>query len=133
MPVTCSDRATWADWSNTWLLIIVMSKGVVFPSGRAQKCACKCRFDLALHGWCSEECEDLLQHLMTVHLGSRDAADDSSFQDMLPAMQSAADNSHLSAAAFMHQKFAGLFKQYSLARQLQSGGTSWFSVAMAET
>jgi len=70
---------------------------------------------------------------MTVHLGSRDAADDSSFQDMLPAMQSAADNSHLSAAAFMHQKFAGLFKQYSLERQLQSGGTAWFSVAMAET
>lgn len=80
------------------------------------------RFDLALHGWCSEECEDLLQHLMTVHLGSRDAADDSSFQDMLPAMQSAAGHNHLSAAAFMHQKFAGLFKQYSLARQLQSGG-----------
>ncbi|DBA83524.1 TPA: hypothetical protein ACH3X2_006448 [Trebouxia sp. C0005] len=91
------------------------------------------RFDLALHGWCSEECEDLLQHLMTVHLGSRDAANDSSFDDMLPAMQRAADNSHLNAAAFMHQRFAGLFKQYSLERQLQSGGTSWFSVPMAET
>ena len=70
---------------------------------------------------------------MTIHLGSRDAADDSNFQDMLPAMQSAADNSHLRAAAYMHQKFAGLFEQYSQARKLSPGGTEWFSVFMPKS
>lgn len=88
-----------------------------------------CRFDLALHGWCSDECEDLLQHLMTVHLGSRDAASDMNFADMLPAMQSAAGSDHLKAAAFMHQRFAGLFEQYRIAQKPQSGRTAWFSVA----
>ena len=88
------------------------------------------RFDLALHGWCSEECEDLLQHLLTVHLGSRDAASDMNFADMVPAMQSAAGNDHLKAAAFMHQRFAGLFEQYSIARKPQFGRTPWFSVAL---
>ena len=83
---------------------------------------------MALHGWCSEDCEDLLQHLMTVHLGSRDAADDANFDDMLPAMQSAADSTHFRAAAFMHQKFAGLFKQYTESRNLFPEGTAWFSV-----
>ena len=89
-----------------------------------------CRFDLALHGWCSDECEDLLQHLMTVHLGSRDAASDTNFADTLPAMQSAAGSDHLKAAAFMHQRFAGLFEQYSTARKPQFGRTPWYSVAL---
>lgn len=88
------------------------------------------RFDLALHRWCSDECEDLLQHLMTVHLGSRDAADDVNFADMLPAMQSAAGNDHLRAAAFMHQRFAALFEQYSSVRKTLHGRTPWFSVAL---
>ena len=67
---------------------------------------------------------------MTVHLGSRDAASDTDFADMLPAMQSAAGNDHLKAATFMHQKFAGLFEQYSTARKPQFGRTSWFSVVL---
>ena len=70
---------------------------------------------------------------MTVHLGSRDAADDSNFNDMLPAMQSAADNSHLSAAAFMHHRFAGLFDQYTAARKLHQGANSWFSVVLPKS
>ena len=85
---------------------------------------------MALHGWCSDECEDLLQHLMTVHLGSRDAADDLNFDDMLPAMQSASGNHHLKAAAFMHQRFATLFEQYSNVRKPVHGRTPWFSVAL---
>ncbi|KAL3161801.1 hypothetical protein ABBQ38_008893 [Trebouxia sp. C0009 RCD-2024] len=88
------------------------------------------RFDLALRGQCSAECEDLLQHLMTVHLGSRDAADDINFADMLPAMQSAAGNDHMSAAAFMHQRFATLFEQYSSARGTLHARTPWFAVAL---
>ena len=90
-----------------------------------------CRFDLALHGKCSEECEDLLQHFTTVHLGSRDAANDTSVAEMLPAMQSAAGNNNLRAAALMHERFAELFAQYTAQRQLQPGKTPWFTVAIA--
>ena len=93
-----------------------------------------CRFNLALHGKCSEECEDLLQHFVTVHLGSRDAANDTSIAEILPAMQSTstACNNHLRAAALMHQRFAELFAQYTTKRKLEPGRTPWFTVALPD-
>ena len=69
---------------------------------------------------------------MTVHLGSRDAANDTSLVEMMPAMQSAAGNNHLQAAAFMHRKFAKLFSEYGAARHLQSAKTPWFTVALPD-
>lgn len=113
-------------------LLIACSSSVCF-SKQVYVCANglhMCRFDVALHGWCSAECEDLLQHLLTVHLGSRDAANDMNLADVLPAMQSAAGNDHLSAAAFMHQRFATLFEQYSSARGTLHGQTPWFADAL---
>ena len=85
------------------------------------------RLELALHGWCSEDCEDLLQHFVTVHLGSRDAAGDPSMQDVLPALSNASNasaNSNLNAAVFLHERFARLFTEYSNAKNLRQ--TPWF-------
>lgn len=93
--------------------------------------ACVFRLELALHGWCSEDCEDLLQHFITVHLGSRDAAGDPSMQDVLPALSNAGNvsaNSNLNAAVFLHERFARLFTEYSDARNLR--GSPWFYVKL---
>lgn len=35
-----------------------------------------CRLETALQGWCNDECEDQLQHVISTHLRSRYASSD---------------------------------------------------------
>lgn len=87
--------------------------------------------ELALHGWCSDECEDLLQHFISVHLGSRDAAEDPGMQDVLPHFRNVSNDrisSNLHAAAFLHERFASLMGEYSAATKLRQ--LPWFEVKL---
>lgn len=94
---------------------------------------CACRLELALHGWCSEDCEDVLQHFISVHLGSRDAATDLSLQDGMSDFRnesSATTNINLSAAVFLHQRFARLMHEYSDAINIRH--LPWLTVKLPE-
>ena len=83
-----------------------------------------CRFEMALSGWCNEECEDQLQHLISVHLGARESAwHHADFRKALKhhPSQAAADDEdlgHMHTGLFLHTRLASLFKQYAAARRL---------------
>ena len=99
----------------------------------SQASAFWCRLELALSNLCSDECEDLLQHFVTVHLGSRDAAEDPAMQEVLPVMSNSSSpgvNNNLKAAVFLHHRFARLLADYSRARHLEQGSTAWFEVSL---
>ncbi|KAL3145279.1 hypothetical protein ABBQ32_001016 [Trebouxia sp. C0010 RCD-2024] len=89
------------------------------------------RFEMALQGWCNEECEDQLQHLISVHLGARESA--WHHRDIRKALkhhpsQAAADDEdlgHMHVGLFLHTRLAYLFKQYSAARRLSR--VAWMS------
>ncbi|DBA90820.1 TPA: hypothetical protein ACH3X1_004023 [Trebouxia sp. C0004] len=82
------------------------------------------RFEMALQGWCNEECEDQLQHLISVHLGARESA--WHHADVRKALkhhpsQAAADDEdlgHMHVGLFLHTRLALLFRQYSSARRI---------------
>ncbi|KAL3145160.1 hypothetical protein ABBQ38_001760 [Trebouxia sp. C0009 RCD-2024] len=89
------------------------------------------QFEMALQGWCNEECEDQLQHLISVHLGARESA--WHHRDIRKALkhhpsQAAADDEdlgHMHVGLFLHTRLAYLFKQYSAARRLSR--VAWMS------
>ena len=65
--------------------------------------------ELALLGGCDVECEDQLQHLLTVHLRTRYLAN-----DMNPAEVSG--HLHNKPAVYLHSRFNDLLSRYSAAR-----------------
>lgn len=79
---------------------------------------------MALQGWCNGECEDQLQHLVTVHLGAREAAwhhQDTATAVKHHSSQSAngdQDHDHMHVGMFLHTRLGYLFKQYTSARRL---------------
>ena len=104
---------------------------LIYGGSACKNCTCWSRLELALSNSCSDECEDILQHLVTVHLGSRDAAEDPGMQEVLPVMSnssSAGADTMLKAAAFLHHRFARLLADYSKTRHLEHGTVPWFEV-----
>ena len=82
-----------------------------------------CRFEMALQGWCNEECEDQLQHLISVHLGARESAfhhrDIRKALKHHPSQAAASDEDlgHMHMGMFLHTRLGFLFDQYTSARR----------------
>lgn len=92
---------------------------------------------MALQGWCNEECEDQLQHLISVHLGARESA--WHHREVRKALkhhpsQAAAEDEdlgHMHVGLFLHTRLALLFQQYSAARRLSK--VAWMSHVYDDT
>ena len=88
-----------------------------------------CRLESALQGDCSYDCEDQLQHVISVHLRTRYLAAEISQEEVAvhePDYEGSLDHK---PAVFLHHKIERLWKKYSSARSARS----WFDVQLADT
>ncbi len=86
----------------------------------------RCRLAVAVQGWCNVECEDQLQHTISVHLHSEYASDSVDMahvkKSLLLANHSApADQA---AATYFHLQLADLIEKYDKQQQERK----WFDV-----
>ncbi len=88
---------------------------------------CMCRLESALQGECSDECEDQLQHTISVHLRTRYLASELDQEEVATHVQGYKGSLDHKPAVYLHHKFAALWTQYDQARSSRS----WFDVQMS--
>ena len=75
-----------------------------------------CRLELALLGGCDVECEDQLQHLLTVHLRTRYLANDMNPAEVSGHLHNYEGSEDHKPAVYLHSRFNDLLSRYSAAR-----------------
>ena len=80
------------------------------------RCAPGCRLELALLGGCDVECEDQLQHLLTVHLRTRYLANDMNPAEVAGHLHNYEGSEDHKPAVYLHSRFNDLLSRYSAAR-----------------
>ena len=80
------------------------------------RCAPGCRLELALLGGCDVECEDQLQHLLTVHLRTRYLANDMNPAEVSGHLHNYEGSEDHKPAVYLHSRFNDLLSRYSAAR-----------------
>ncbi|DBA84620.1 TPA: hypothetical protein ACH3X2_006195 [Trebouxia sp. C0005] len=85
------------------------------------------RLESALQGECSHECEDQLQHTISVHLRTRYLASELDQEEVASHVQGYEGSLDHKPAVYLHHKFAELWTQYNQARSSRS----WFDVQMS--
>ena len=82
------------------------------------------RLELALAGRCDEQCEDQLQHVISVHLRTRFLALELSEEEVSASLDKYEGSPDHKPAVYLHHKFQKLWSQYNSARPERS----WFDV-----
>ena len=88
---------------------------------------CMCRLESALQGECSDECEDQLQHTISVHLRTRYLASELDQEEVETHVQGYEGSLDHKPAVYLHHKFAAWWTQYNQARSSRS----WFDVQVS--
>lgn len=83
-----------------------------------------CRLESALAGRCDEQCEDQLQHVISVHLRTRYLASELSEAEVSASLENYEGSPDHKPAVYLHHKFQRLWTQYNSARS----DRSWFDV-----
>ena len=87
-----------------------------------------CRLEAALQGNCSLECEDQLQHTISVHLRTRYLASDLDQDEISAHLKDYEGSADHKPAVYLHHKFEALWNQYDKARLRRS----WFNVQTSD-
>ncbi len=81
-----------------------------------------------MQGECSDECEDQLQHTISVHLRTRYLASELDQDEAATHVQNYEGSLDHKPAVYLHHKIETLWKQYNQARSRRS----WFEVEMPD-
>lgn len=87
-----------------------------------------CRLELALTGKCNEQCEDQLQHVISVHLRTRYLASELNEDEVSANMVNYEGSPDHKPAAYLHHSFQRLWTRYNHARSKRS----WFNVQLPD-
>lgn len=82
------------------------------------------RLQFALEGKCDEQCEDQLQHVISVHLRTRFLASELSEEEVSASLDNYEGSPDHKPAVYLHHKFQKLWLQYNASRSERS----WFDV-----
>ena len=83
-----------------------------------------CRLELALTKKCDAQCEDQLQHIISVHLRTRYLASELNEEEVSANLVNYEGSPDHKPAVYLHHSFQRLWTQYNNARSMRS----WFSV-----